>query len=135
MTGNKYDQYFVKEPLGHRGGYFPVVYTNGATDYDGAEFSLRIHYITEPGTLIPEPHSHDFDQIYFFLSADFSNTRDFRAQVELTLGEEGETHYITVPTSVRVPKGMIHGPLSFTRVEKPIIFIDTLLSAQYSTKK
>jgi hypothetical protein len=134
MTANKYDQYFVKEPLGYRGGYFPVVYTNGSKDYGGAEFSLRIHYITEPGILIKEPHSHDFDQFYFFLNADFSDIKGFNAEIEFALGEEVDTRLITVPTTVHVPKGMVHGPLSFKRVDKPIIFIDTLLSAQYSTR-
>jgi hypothetical protein len=134
MPVNKYDEYFVKEPLGYRGGYYPVVFTNGSKDYGGAEFSLRIHYITEPGSLIPEPHSHDFDQFYFFLSADFANPKDFRAEIEFSLGQEVETHLITVPTTVHVPIGMVHGPLNFKKVEKPLIFIDALLSAQYSTR-
>ena len=41
MTGNKYDKYFVKEPLGKRGGFFPVVIANGAEHYEGSEFSFR----------------------------------------------------------------------------------------------
>jgi hypothetical protein len=134
MGENKYDQYFVKEPIGTRGGFFPVVITNGSRDYGGADFSLRIHYITEPGVLIKEPHSHDFEQFYFFLGADFGKVGEFPAEVEFSLGPEGEKHIITVPTSVDVPKGMTHGPLNFKRIDKPIIFIDTLLSAQYSTK-
>lgn len=134
MPGNKYETLFVKEPIGLRGGFFPVVISNGAKDYGGAEFSLRIHYITEPGILIKEPHSHDFDQFYFFLGADFGKIKDFQAEVEFSLGEEEEKFIITVPTTVHVPKGLIHGPLNFKRVDSPIIFIDTLLSAQYSTK-
>ena len=134
MAGNKYEQFFVKEPIGTRGGFYPVVFTNGAKDYGGADFSLRIHYIAEPGILIKEPHSHDFDQFYFFLGNDFGNIKDFRAEVEFSIGAEGEKHIITVPTTVHVPKGMVHGPLSFKKVDKPIVFIDTLLSAQYTTK-
>lgn len=134
MSENKYDQYFVKEPIGTRGGFFPVVITNGSKDYGGADFSLRIHYITEPGILIKEPHSHDFEQFYFFLGADFGKVKEFKAEVEFSLGQEGEKHIINVPTTVHVPKGMIHGPLNFMKIDSPIIFIDTLLSAQYSTK-
>jgi hypothetical protein len=134
MAGNKYDKYFVKEPLLLRGGFFPVVIANGAEHYDGAEFSFRIHYITEPGILVKEPHAHDFEQFYFFLGADFSNVKEFKAEVEFSLGEEVEKHVITVPTTVHVPIGMVHGPLDFKKVGKPIIFIDTLLSAQYATR-
>jgi hypothetical protein len=134
MSGNKYDKYFVKEPVLTRGGFFPVVVANGADAFEGAEYSLRIHYIAEDGMLVREPHAHDFEQFYFFLNADFSNVTEFEAEVEFSLGEEVEKHVITVPTAVHVPAGMIHGPLGFNNVKKPIIFIDTLLSAQYSVK-
>lgn len=134
MAVTKYDKYFVKEPVLTRGGFFPVVIANGAEHYDGAEFSLRIHYITEPGVLVIEPHAHDFEQFYFFIGADLANIKDFQAEVEFSLGEEVEKHVITVPTTVHVPVGMVHGPLNFKKVEKPIIFIDTLLSAQYATR-
>ena len=134
MTGNKYDKYFVKEPLGTRGGFFPVVIANGARDYEGAEFSFRIHYITEPGVLAKEPHAHDFEQFYFFVGADFANIKDFQAEVEFFLGEEVEKHVINVPTTVHVPAGMVHGPVDFKKVERPILFIDALLSAQYTTR-
>lgn len=134
MSASKYDKYFVSEPLGMRGGFFPVVIANGAEHYEGSEFSLRIHYITEPGILVKEPHAHDFEQFFFFLGADFADVKEFEAEVELSLGEEVEKHVITIPTTVHVPVGMIHGPLDFKKVEKPIIFIDTLLSAQYATR-
>jgi hypothetical protein len=134
MTSNKYDKYFVKEPILTRGGFFPVVVANGAQHFDGVEFSLRVHYIAESGILVKEPHSHDFEQFYFFIGADLANIKEFDAEVEFCLGEECEKHIIDVPTAVHVPAGMIHGPMNFKRIEKPIIFIDTLLSAQYATK-
>jgi hypothetical protein len=134
VTDNKYDKYFVKEPLLLKGGFYPYVVANGAEAYEGAEFSLRIHYITESGILVKEPHAHDFEQFYFFLNTDFSNVKEFAAEVEFSLGEEVEKHVITVPTTVHVPAGMVHGPLNFKRIDKPIIFIDTLLSAQYRTR-
>ena len=134
MAGNKYDRYFVKEPIITKGGFFPVVVANGAKEFEGAEFSLRVHYINEPGVLVKEPHSHDFEQFYFFFGADLANIKEFKAEVEFSLGEEVEKHIINVPTTVHVPVGMIHGPMNFRKVEKPIIFIDALLSAQYTTR-
>jgi hypothetical protein len=134
MSGNKYDKYFVKEPVVTRGGFFPVIVANGAKDYEGAEFSLRVHYITEPGILVREPHAHDFEQFYFFFGADLTNIKEFRAEVEFSLGEEVEKHIIDTPTTVHVPAGMVHGPMDFKKVDKPIIFIDALLSAQYAIR-
>jgi hypothetical protein len=134
MAGNKYDKYFVKEPIVTRGGFFPVVIANGAKDYEGSAFSLRVHYITEPGVLVKEPHAHDFEQFYFFFGADLANIKEFKAEVEFSLGEEEEKHTISVPTTVHVPIGMVHGPMNFKKVTRPIIFIDALLSAQYATR-
>ena len=134
MAGNKYDKYFVKEPILTRGGFFPVVVANGAKEFEGAEFSLRVHYIAEPGVLVKEPHTHDFEQFYFFFGADLANIKEFKAEVEFSLGEDVEKHIINVPTTVHVPAGMVHGPMNFRKVDKPIIFIDALLSAQYTTR-
>jgi hypothetical protein len=134
MAGNRYDKYFVKDPVVTRGGFFPVIVANGAKDYEGSEFSLRVHYIAEPGILVKEPHSHDFEQFFFFFGADLANITEFQAEVELSLGEEVEKHIINTPTTVHVPIGMVHGPLNFKKVVKPIIFIDALLSAQYAVK-
>ena len=133
MSEGKYDKYFVKEPLGKE-GFFPRIIANGAKDFNGAEFSLRIHYITEPGVLVKEPHAHDFEQFYFFCNGDFGKYTEFDAEVEFSLGEECEMHLINRPTAVHVPIGMIHGPMNFKRIDKPIIFIDTLLSAQYAIR-
>ncbi|OGO33131.1 MAG: hypothetical protein A2Z29_05090 [Chloroflexi bacterium RBG_16_56_11] len=134
MSGNRYGKYFVKAPVMTRGGFFPVVIASGAKDFDGADFSLRVHYIAGPGVLIKEPHAHDFAQFYFFFGADLANIKEFGAEVELCLGDEGEKHVIDVPTAVHVPAGLVHGPMSFRNVSQPIIFIDTLLSAQYATR-
>jgi len=133
MADQLYDKYFHPVPPG-RGGFFPILVANGAEHFDGSEFSIRIHYIAEDGVLIRDPHSHDFDQYYCFLGADMANSQDFRAQVELSLGKENEKHIITSPAIVHVPKDMIHGPLAFSNVKKPIIFVDALSSAQYKIK-
>lgn len=128
----KYGKYLVSEPRGRDYGAFPRWIMNGAKVFGGAEFSQRIHYLAEPVCLIKEAHSHDFDQFYLICGADFANPWDFRAEIELCLGEEEEKHIITAPTAVHVPKGMIHGPINFRKIEKPILFIDSLLSAQYA---
>ena len=64
----------------------------------------------------------------------FGKYTEFDAEVEFSLGEECEMHLINRPTAVHVPIGMIHGPMNFKRIDQPIIFIDTLLSAQYAVR-
>ena len=57
--------------------------------------------------------------------------RDFGAEVELYLGDEGEKHIIDKTTVVHVPAGLSHCPLNFTKVDKPIIFMDIYPAAEY----
>jgi hypothetical protein len=128
----KYGKYIINEPAGKATGAFPRWITYGARDFEGAEFSMRIHYLTEPYLMIKEPHTHDFDQFYLIIGADFANYRDFGAVVELSLGKEGETHVITAPVAVHIPQGMVHGPLNFKEIKRPILLIDSFLSAGYA---
>jgi hypothetical protein len=51
--------------------------------------------------------------------------------VELWLGEEQEKHIIDATSVVHIPKGLIHGPLIYRRVDKPIIFVDAFLAPIY----
>ena len=60
-----------------------------------------------------------------FSGTNFGDMNDFDAEVELYMGEEGEKYIITVPTIVYVPARMIHCPLNFTRINKPVFFFHT----------
>jgi hypothetical protein len=53
------------------------------------------------------------------------------AEIEMGLGEEQEIHKITTPTSVYIPKGLVHCPLNFIRVGKPILFVHATLAPKY----
>ena len=134
MAETKYGKYLAKEPLG-KGGLFPIWVANGATHFEGAEFSMRLHYVTQEHVLIKEPHKHDFEQFLFFLGANLADATDFGAEIELSLGEEGEKHIITAATFVHLPIGLVHGPLNFKKVYRPVVLLDTLLSAQYTRKE
>jgi len=132
MAETKYGKYFVKEPL-TKGGPFPILVAYGGKDFGGANFSIRVHYQTEPYLMIKEPHKHDFDQFYVVMGGDLANVRDFGAVIELFLGEEGEKHIIDTTMCVHIPKGLIHGPLEFKKVDKPVILLDILAAPEYST--
>ena len=141
MVDTKYGKYIVKEPIvppgmGHHPEITaPVVQCVGESEFDGAPFSINFDYITEPFTMISRAHAHDYDQFLFFIGGNPANMVDFAAEVDLWLGEEQELHTISVASVVHIPKGLIHGPLVYRKIEKPIIFVDAFLAAGYVKSK
>jgi hypothetical protein len=87
--------------------------------------------ITEPTLMEEFPHSHDFDMYLYFMSFDPDNMGELGADIEIGLGPEREIHKITTSTTVYIPAGMIHCPLEFKKVTKPILFIHATIAAKY----
>lgn len=106
----------------------PQIAAIGGRDLNGADFSLGWSYLTEPFLMVAEAHTHDFDQIIFFLGGDPNNTGEFGAEVEMSLGEPLEKHIINYTSCVYIPAGLMHCPLNIKTVTKPIMFIDITLS-------
>jgi len=95
-------------------------------------FSFDWSCISEPIFMREDPHAHDFDEFLVFAGSDSQALDDFQAEIELSLGEEGEKHVITEPQVVYIPKGFIHCPLNFKRIDKPIVYLNIFLSPEYS---
>jgi hypothetical protein len=110
----------------------PMIGIFGKKDIDGANLSIGFSYLTEPFKMIEDEHRHTFDQFLLFVGGDPTNFTEFDAEVELGLG--GETHLLTYPCWVFVPKGLSHCPLIVKRVTKPIIFIDVRLTREASVR-
>ena len=81
--------------------------------------------------MVEEPHSHDFEEFLIFLGGNPANPKDFNAEIEISLGEAGETHVINTAAVVCIPKGLAHGPLNFKRIDKTILFAVIYLSPEY----
>lgn len=126
---NKYDQYVISKPVAI-GGYGPEFIYTGEKEYK-SDFTIMFLRITEPTLMEEFPHSHDFDIYLYFMSFDANNMGELGADIEIGLGPEREIHKITTSTSVYIPAGMIHCPLHFKRVDKPIFFIHATLAANY----
>ncbi len=60
------------------------------------------------------------------MGGDPNNIVDYDAEVEMGLGDT--IHTLTYPACIRIPKGLMHGPLNIKVVNKPIMFIDITLS-------
>ena len=129
MAETKYGKYMARHDL-IIGGYGPEYIYTGEGDYD-SNFTIMFLRITEPTLMEEYAHSHDFDMYLYFHSFDPDNMGDLGADIEIGLGEEREIHKITTPTSVYIPAGMIHCPLEFKRVDKPILFVHCTLASKY----
>ena len=127
MAETKYGEYITREPI-KDGRFAPSVSYIGS---DEAGLKLTVHYITEPFPMIEEAHKHDDVQFLCFYGGNPANVKDFEAEVEIWLGEEGEKHTINTPAVVYIPRGLIHCPLIFKRVDKPISMVGIYLASEY----
>jgi mannose-6-phosphate isomerase-like protein (cupin superfamily) len=106
----------------------------GPKDWSGIQHRINWKYISQPTLLVEEPHSHDFDEFLVFLGCDPENARDFDAEVELSMGEEGEKHIIDTGTIVCIPKGLVHCPINFKKVGKTVLFCNIYIAPDYVRK-
>jgi hypothetical protein len=134
MARGKYDKYLtaeVVEEVEKRPGAF-VSSTRHLEKFGGGHLSIDCIYVTRPHLMISQPHKHEFPQYLSFFSANPDDARDFDAEIEMCLGEEREKHVITRPTSAYIPAGLLHGPLNFVKINKPVLFVDVAMAGKYS---
>jgi hypothetical protein len=129
--GHKYDKNFVPAGIGPA-RYGPPVPT---FHFNTAEYGVDAGWILVP-VLAPrmfqeEPHKHDFHQFFCFLGSDPEYLSKFDAEIEVSLGEEGEKHVITRPTVLHIAPGLTHCPMEYKRVGKPVIHLDIFFGAEY----
>ncbi len=130
----KYGKYYTTEcvkPNPKREGA-TITSTRHLETFGGGHFSIDCIYLTQPRLMITQPHQHEFPQYLHFFSANPEDSSDFDAEIEISLGEEGEKHVVTQPTAVYIPAGLLHGPLNFARITKPVLFVDIAVTAKYS---
>ena len=136
MKDRKYGKYFLTEPELINNPKIPMPNPSAYVDsksHFGAQvnFSMAWRYISKPMLFDRIPHSHDFDEFLCFLGGNLENIFDFDATVELSLGEEEELYLIEQPTIVYIPAGFVHTPLTFKRIDKPVLFHPIALTPDY----
>ena len=94
-------------------------------------FSMAWRYIKEPILFDRIPHSHKFDEFLCFLGGNLEDIFDFDATIELSMGKEGEICLIEQATVVHIPAGLVHTPLTFKRIAKPVLFRRIALTPDY----
>jgi len=142
VDASKYGKYFLQEPWGVDRPGTP----SDAPVYIGIGQEVPVAGWDEPLTqvlrpiykaykMIPEGHRHNVAEILYFIGGDPMNFKEFGAEVEFAMGEgdDAETHIIASTTWVYVPANVMHCPLEFKRVDKPIMFGHIMFAPSYSS--
>jgi hypothetical protein len=136
MRESKYTRYLLTEPALRNKPKIempnPSAYIDSALHFSSqTNFSMAWRYIPEPMLFDRIPHSHKFDEFLCFMGGNLENIFDFDATIELSMGEEGEICLIEQATVVYIPAGLIHTPVTFKRVDKPVLFHPIALTPAY----
>ena len=138
MATSKYQKQFIKLPTEdcpfsplEDGTVAPRIHFDCIKSFGEKNVSVAYSCITKPVLMEQTPHSHGFHEFLFFIGGNPRDINSFDAEVEMSLGKEGEKHVITSATVLHIPKEMIHCPLNFKRIGKPIIFMNVALTPEY----
>ena len=75
------------------------------------------------------PHTHDFDEVIGFVGTNRNYPRELGGEIEFLIG--GERHTITKTCLIHVPKGVEHCPVTFKRIDTPIVMFEAAADPNY----
>ena len=134
MAKSKYGKYIIKEPL--EKGMAPSLHICAEKGCVGAGLQIPVEVqllVVNKPVAFPHPaHAHDGDEIFFIFGGNPQNYYDFDAEIEVHFGEEGEKHIVDSTSIIYMPKGLVHGPIAITRVNKPFQWMHVLFSSKYN---
>jgi hypothetical protein len=136
MTETKYGKYIIKEPL-EKARESSALHICGEDNCFGAVFpsfpvECQMFYIDQPNLMIPKPHAHDVDELFFIFSSNPKNLHEFDAEIEIYFGEEGEKNIVNTTSIVYIPKGLVHCPVNIVKVNKPFMWMHILFTGNYT---
>ena len=106
------------------------------SDLAGINISYAFGYCSKAGDWFPDyktGHVHVANEFLAFVSLDYDNPNYLGAELEITLGEEGEKHMFDSPTVVALPAGLPHCPLVTRKAEKNYGFFLICPDGEYKT--
>jgi hypothetical protein len=74
-------------------------------------------------------HSHDFDEVIGFGGTNRNYPRELGGEIEFLMG--GERHIVTKTCLIFVPKGVLHCPVIFKRIDTPIFMFEAANNPNY----
>jgi hypothetical protein len=105
-----------------------------AKDMEGFNAHFSYGFVKEPGVCHPVDGGaliHPYDECLVFAGFKDGDILKLGAEVSIELGEEREEHVFDKPTVVLVPKGTPHGPVTYRRVDTPIVHYNIGLGPEY----
>ena len=121
MSTTKYGNHLfqhaiVKEWFGDYIGF------TGESDFNSG-ISTIYAPVYEPFFPEKAPHAHDFDEYLSFFGMHTDGIKELGGEIEIYIGEEQEKHVFNKPTTLFFPKGLLHCPLRYTKVDKPFMIV------------
>jgi hypothetical protein len=136
MAKGKYDKYFLtdfKEPSNLSAVAGPQAYFRGARQIPGANLNMGWQLFVKPIYLEKEPHTHNVDEYLVFLGGKLPDLfSSFKAEVDFWIGEEQQKYIIDKATIIFIPRGLVHCPLDFRKIDEPILFHAILLAPRFT---
>jgi hypothetical protein len=100
----------------------PQTYFRGASALPGATATIGWQVFKAP-VCWETPHTHKYDEFLIFLGAEPPDLcKSFDAEIDFWMGEEMEKHTFNSTTIIFIPKGIMHSPLNFRAIRKPVLF-------------
>jgi mannose-6-phosphate isomerase-like protein (cupin superfamily) len=137
MAETKYDKYVLtdfREEPNFPGIASPQAYFRGGIQIPGANLNMGWQLFTQPIQLETEPHTHDVDEYLVFLGGKLPDVFDFKAEIEFWMGKEQEKYIIDKATIIFIPRGLVHCPLNFKRIDEPVLFQAILLAPRFTKR-
>jgi quercetin dioxygenase-like cupin family protein len=79
-----------------------------------------------------EAHTHDFSHVIGLIGGNRGDAQDLGG--EITIWLDGNKEVITRNALIFVPAGVVHGPILFSRIERPVFFITIAMTGKYTRK-
>lgn len=126
------NKYVVREPLyeaggGYQGRQSPTMTYMSSKQVPEADYYIELGWIYE----MPEPnphiheHIHDYDEIVLHWGGDWKRPQVLGGEIEFYIGGQPITFNTT--TSIYIPAGVPHGPLTWKKFEFPHIEMAMML--------
>jgi hypothetical protein len=77
----------------------------------------------------PAPHKHEHDEVLGFFGTDPNDLNDLGAEIELYI--DGERNVMNQTFVAYIPAGIIHNPLNFLKITRPVFHFATIAQKTY----
>jgi hypothetical protein len=136
MAVKKNQKYVIELDFKDGPGFYRQVANVSGKDF-GIDFNVEYGAYIAPGNMGTEParpHTHDYNQVLLFLGCNPADMGELGAEIELNIGNEGETYMVTTSTSVAIPAGLPHFPAHINTMDRRFVYMEVSIAAETAMK-